>query len=492
MRLGRIAVVGCARRDRPRSSSASSRPRDRIRSRSIAFVEGRSGQLRRPRQASRTKARAHLRSAGRRLSAPTRPLLCPMSQRRTRRRHSPPLKKQGKGAGNWQSDRPEPGASTRRSSTSSSPAVSSTPRRAASPRSRSAAARRTTASARCTSARPVAACGSPKARPTTTARSMAVQVRRVRPERDRLAARRSRAIRRATRCMRRPASRMPPPTPRPASASTSRPTAAIAGRSFRAATSSSSARSAQMALDSAGNLLVPIGSGVRGVSSVSGGALVERRRRRIRSPPAGCGARPGATFTLLWPSPAPVRGVDDGRGRPDARRTSSTSTPSSRASGVRLDNGATFSQIFARAGPTRRDGHRRSTAASSPSRRSRAARPACTSAKVRAAAPGHLLEFLAQRQRRHGGGVHAIRRRAGGRLLHDAVLVRQRTSYTPPGNPERRLSRRLVRLQHSSAASIERPRRAALDRRRRHVERPDAATATQRTPSSCIRTSTRS
>ena len=63
----------------------------------------------------------------------------------------------------------------------------------------------------------------------------------------------------------------------------------------------------QMALDNAGNLLVPIASGVRGVSSTDGGAsssgatghpLVSR----------GLYRQTGATFTQIFIAPAPTRG----------------------------------------------------------------------------------------------------------------------------------------------------------------------------------------
>ena len=63
----------------------------------------------------------------------------------------------------------------------------------------------------------------------------------------------------------------------------------------------------QMALDSAGNLLVPIGSGVRGVSSVSGGSLSSGSTDHALAT-RGLWRQTGATFTLLWPSPPPVRG----------------------------------------------------------------------------------------------------------------------------------------------------------------------------------------
>jgi hypothetical protein len=63
----------------------------------------------------------------------------------------------------------------------------------------------------------------------------------------------------------------------------------------------------QMALDAAGNLLVPIGSGVRGISSVIGGSLssaADGHPLAIR----GLWRQSGSTFSLIWPSPAPARG----------------------------------------------------------------------------------------------------------------------------------------------------------------------------------------
>ena len=75
-------------------------------------------------------------------------------------------------------------------SISSSQAASRTRLPAASRRWRSAAARSTT-SACSTSVQPAAACGSPTGPPTVRERALAVQVRLVRHERDRLAARRS-------------------------------------------------------------------------------------------------------------------------------------------------------------------------------------------------------------------------------------------------------------------------------------------------------------
>ncbi len=100
----------------------------------------------------------------------------------------------------------------------------------------------------------------------------------------------------------------------------------------------------KMALDSAGNLLVPIGSGVRGVSSVTGGAS--------SSPSAthplvtrGLWRQTGSTFTLIWPSPAPARGsttVKVDPTHPNIIYVNAFQHGIWRS----LDNGATFSQIF--------------------------------------------------------------------------------------------------------------------------------------------------
>ena len=106
----------------------------------------------------------------------------------------------------------------------------------------------------------------------------------------------------------------------------------------------------RMAFDNAGNLLVPIGSGVRGISSVTGAAssspstthpLVTR----------GLWRQTGSTFTLLWPSPAPVRG--------STRVAVDPTHPgviyvNAYQQGVwrSVNNGATFTQIFTPQDPT--------------------------------------------------------------------------------------------------------------------------------------------
>ena len=162
--------------------------------------------------------------------------------------------------------------STRPCSISSSPAARSTRPPAASPRSRSAAASRT-ASAPSTSVRPAAASGRRQGDRRNGQRELAVQVRLVRDERDRLAARRSERPDRQHASTRAPASRTPPATRRPAWASTSRPTAATRGRSFPAATSSRTARSRRWRSTEQATCSSAIASAIRGVSSVTGGAI---------------------------------------------------------------------------------------------------------------------------------------------------------------------------------------------------------------------------
>ncbi len=74
-----------------------------------------------------------------------------------------------------------------------------------------------------------------------------------------------------------------------------------------------------MALDSAGNLLVPIGSGVRGISSTSGGSLSSGATGHPL-PVRGLWRQTGNTFTLIWASPRSGPRLDDGCGGSDARR----------------------------------------------------------------------------------------------------------------------------------------------------------------------------
>jgi hypothetical protein len=106
----------------------------------------------------------------------------------------------------------------------------------------------------------------------------------------------------------------------------------------------------QLALDGAGNLLVPIGSGVRGISSVSGGSLSSGSTDHplaIR----GLWRQSGATFTLIWPSPPPVRGSTTVRVDPTH---AGIIYVNAFQQGIwrSTNNGATFSQIFTPKDPT--------------------------------------------------------------------------------------------------------------------------------------------
>ena len=106
----------------------------------------------------------------------------------------------------------------------------------------------------------------------------------------------------------------------------------------------------RIALDGAGNLLVPIGSGVRGISSVTGGSLSSGATGHPLAT-RGLWRQTGTTFTLIWPSPPPVRG-------------STTVLVDPTHFGIiyvnafqqgiwrSTNNGATFSQIFTPKDPT--------------------------------------------------------------------------------------------------------------------------------------------
>jgi hypothetical protein len=106
----------------------------------------------------------------------------------------------------------------------------------------------------------------------------------------------------------------------------------------------------QIALDSAGNLLVPIGSGVRGVSSVSGGASSSAATGHPL-PTRGLYRQTGSTFTLIWPSPAPVRGSTKVQLDPTH---AGIIYVNAFQQGIwrSTDNGVTFFQIFAPQDPT--------------------------------------------------------------------------------------------------------------------------------------------
>ena len=104
-------------------------------------------------------------------------------------------------------------------------------------------------------------------------------------------------------------------------------------------------RSGQLALDNAGNLLVPIASGVRGISSVTGGSL-SSASTTCSLQTRGLWRQTGATFTLIWPSPAPVRGST--RVEVDPTHAGVIYVNAFQQGIWRsTDNGATFSQIKA-------------------------------------------------------------------------------------------------------------------------------------------------
>jgi hypothetical protein len=97
-----------------------------------------------------------------------------------------------------------------------------------------------------------------------------------------------------------------------------------------------------MAFDGAGNLLVGVARGVRGVASVTGAAT--------SSPPGGIALglyrQTGATFTSIWNGAGSIRGVNEVGVDPN---TSTTLYAAAFQQGVyrSVDNGATWSQIKA-------------------------------------------------------------------------------------------------------------------------------------------------
>lgn len=105
----------------------------------------------------------------------------------------------------------------------------------------------------------------------------------------------------------------------------------------------------QMDVDNAGNLLVPIASGVRGVGS-TGGALSSASTTHPLVT-RGLWRQNGAVFTLIWPSPAPVRGGTNVRMDPTHPGVIYVSAFQQ---GVwrSTNNGVTFTQIFTPKDPT--------------------------------------------------------------------------------------------------------------------------------------------
>jgi hypothetical protein len=106
----------------------------------------------------------------------------------------------------------------------------------------------------------------------------------------------------------------------------------------------------QMDLDNAGNLLVPIASAVRGISSVSSGAVSSASTAHPLVT-RGLWRQTGATFTLIWPSPAPVRGATTVK--IDPTHTGVIYVNAFQQGIWRsADNGTTFTRIFTPQDPT--------------------------------------------------------------------------------------------------------------------------------------------
>ena len=101
----------------------------------------------------------------------------------------------------------------------------------------------------------------------------------------------------------------------------------------------------QMALDNAGNLLVPLASGVRGVGAVTGGAQSSGNAAHPLIT-RGLYRQTASTFTLIWPAPAPTRGST--RVEVDPTHAGVIYVNAFQEGIWRSsNNGATFAQIFA-------------------------------------------------------------------------------------------------------------------------------------------------
>lgn len=105
----------------------------------------------------------------------------------------------------------------------------------------------------------------------------------------------------------------------------------------------------QMALDNAGNLLVPIASGVRGIGSVDGALSNGSTTHPLVT--RGLWRQTGSTFTLIWPTPAPARGSTTVEVDPTHLEIIYVNAFQQ---GIwrSTDNGASFTQIFAPKDPT--------------------------------------------------------------------------------------------------------------------------------------------
>jgi hypothetical protein len=106
----------------------------------------------------------------------------------------------------------------------------------------------------------------------------------------------------------------------------------------------------QMAFDNAGNLLVPIASAIRGVSSVTSGAVSSASTTHPLVT-RGLWRQTGTSFTLIWASPAPVRGATTVRVDPTHPGVIYVNAFQQ---GIwrSTNNGVAFSQIFTPQDPT--------------------------------------------------------------------------------------------------------------------------------------------
>jgi hypothetical protein len=218
----------------------------------------------------------------------------------------------------------------------------------------------------------------------------------------------------------------------------------------------------QMAFDGAGSLLVPIGSGVRGISSVSGGSLSSGSTDHVLAT-RGLWRQSGATFTLIWPSPPPVRGSTTVRVDPTH---AGIIYVNAFQQGIwrSTNNGATFSDIFASGSPSpRRRPTERFAITTLPSGAT------MSSVKGRAAGRGHHSNFWRSDNADTAATFASF---SGGGGSCRPVLVRQRRLYAR-GLSRRRVLAWLVFLW-ATRRRLERPRGSALHQRGRRLERPHA------------------
>jgi hypothetical protein len=99
----------------------------------------------------------------------------------------------------------------------------------------------------------------------------------------------------------------------------------------------------EMALDNNGNLLVPVASGVRGISSADGAISSGSTDHPLVT--RGLYRQNGSAFSLIWPAPPPTRGstrVEVDPSHPGIIYVNAFQQGIWRS----LDNGASFSQIF--------------------------------------------------------------------------------------------------------------------------------------------------